>query len=61
MKIAVAVIILQVIAYTWAHLYFSYKAGAEVAPTTSIGFYTFCGCEAGICGWIKNRKKKDEN
>ena len=56
MKFIVAFIVLQVIAYTWLHMYLSYKVGMEIAPTTSVGFYTFCGCEAGICGWIKNRK-----
>ena len=56
MKIVVAVVVLQVIVYTWVHLYLSSKAGVEIAPTTSIGFYTFCGFEAGICGWIKKSK-----
>ena len=61
MKLALAVIILQVIVYTWVHLYLSSSVGVEIAPTTSIGFYTFCGFEAGICGWIKNSKMKGDN
>lgn len=58
MKIALGAVILQVIIYTWVHLYLSHSAGVEIAPTTSIGFYSFCGLEAGICGWIKNSKLK---
>ena len=56
MKIAVAVVILQVIVYTWVHLWLSSKVGLEIAPTTSIGFYGFCGFEAGICGYLKKNK-----
>ena len=58
MKIALGLVILQVIVYTWVHLYLSHSAGVEIAPTTSIGFYSFCGLEVGICGWIKNAKLK---
>lgn len=58
MKIVLAVIIIQVIVYTWLHLYLSYKVGMEIAPSATIGFYGFCGIEAGICGWIKNSKKE---
>ena len=60
MKIAVAAVIIQVIGYSWVHLILSYLAGVEIAPTTSIGFYTFCGFEAGVCGWIKTRGGKSE-
>lgn len=63
MKIVLALIIGQVIVYTWIHLYLSYKVGMEVAPSATIGFYSFCGIEAGVCGWIRNTKKegtKDE-
>lgn len=60
MKIVLAVIIIQVIAYTWFHLYLSYKVGTEIAPSATIGFYGFCGIEAGVCGWIKNSKKEGE-
>lgn len=56
MKIALAIIILQVIVYTWVHLYLSHSAGVEIAPTTTIAFYSFCGLEAGICGWLKKNK-----
>ena len=58
MKIVLAVIIIQVIVYTWLHLYLSYKVGMEIAPSATIGFYGFCGIEAGVCGWIKNSKKE---
>ena len=63
MKVVLALIIVQVIAYTWVHMYLSYKIGMEIAPSATIGFYGFCGVEAGVCGWIKNSKKegtKDE-
>lgn len=61
MKIVLALIILQVIVYTWVHLYLSYRVGIEIAPTTSIGFYSFCGVEAGICGFVKTNKVKSES
>ena len=60
MKIVLALIILQAIVYTWVHLYLSYNVGIEIAPTTSVAFYSFCGVELGICGWIKNQKNKGE-
>ena len=53
MKLCVAVIIAQVIAFAWVSLYLSYKVGMEIAPTTTVGFFGFCGAEAGICGMIK--------
>lgn len=56
MKIALAIIILQVIVYTWIHLFLSFKCQMEIAPTTTIGFYSFCGFEAGVCGYIKKIK-----
>lgn len=56
MKIVVALVIFQVIVYTWLHLYLSYRVGVEIAPTTTIGFYSFCGFEAGVCGWIRTKK-----
>lgn len=57
MKIILSLIILQVIIYTWVHLYLSFKCGTEIAPSATIGFYSFCGVEAGVCGFIKSRKK----
>lgn len=57
LKIAVGVIILQAIVYTWVHLYLSRSVGVEIAPITSCAFYTFCVGELSICGVIK--KKKD--
>lgn len=60
MKIIVALVVVQVIVYTWVHLYLSHSAGVEIAPTTTIGFYAFCGFEAGVCGWIKNSDKKGD-
>ena len=59
MKVVVAVVVLQVIAYTWAHLYLSSKCGVEIAPTTSLGFYGFCGFEAGICGYLKKKNESE--
>lgn len=61
MKIVLALVILQVIVYTWVHLYLSCKVGMEITPTTSIGFYAFCGFEAGICGWLKQSKPSKTN
>ena len=55
MKIAVAIIILQAIVYTWVHLYLSSNAGVEVAPMTSVAFYTFCLGELSVCGIIKSK------
>ena len=56
MKIAVGLIILQAIIYTWVHLYLSSKVGVEVAPTASVAFYTFCLGELSVCGLIKKSK-----
>ena len=61
MKIVIGVIILQVVVYTWVHLYLSYSVGMEIAPTATIGFYSFCGLEAGVCGWLKKHKKIQKN
>ena len=60
MKILLAMVILQVIAYTWAHLILSARVGMEIAPTTSVAFYGFCGAEAGICGWLKKKGEQSE-
>lgn len=56
MKIAVAAIILQAVVYTWVHLYLSSTVGVEVAPMTSVAFYTFCLGELSVCGMIKKNK-----
>lgn len=56
MKAVLAAIVLQVICYTWSHLFLSAKAGFEVAPVTSVAFYAFCGFEAGVCGKIQQTK-----
>lgn len=61
MKLAVAIIILQAIVYTWVHLYLSSKAGVEVAPMTSVAFYTFCLGELSVCGLIKKSKGGTKN
>ncbi len=58
MKILLVLIIVQVIAYTWLHLYLSYRVGMEIAPSATIGFYSFCGIEVGVCGWLKKSKKE---
>lgn len=60
-KIAVAVILIQVFAYTWVHLILSYIVGVEIAPAVSCAFYGFCGAEAGLLAWIKNIKTKNES
>ena len=56
MKLAVAIVILQAIVYTWVHLYLSHAAGLEIAPTASCAFYTFCLGELSVCGLIKKSK-----
>ena len=62
MKLLLAAIVLQVIAYMWACAYWSRLAGFEIAPVQSAAFYAFCGFECGVCGYIKNRsEKKKEN
>ena len=58
MKLAVGVIILQAIVYTWVHLYLSASIGVEVAPATTVAFYTFCLGELSVCGLIKKAKSK---
>lgn len=58
MKVAVALILLQVFAYTWVHLVLSFLVGVEIAPTVSCAFYGFCGAEAGLLAWIKGNKIK---
>ena len=60
MKLLLGLIVLQVIAYTWAHLWLSAQTGMEIAPTTSVAFYGFCGAEAGICGWLRKKGEDDE-
>lgn len=55
MKWVVAIVILQAIVYTWVHLFLSYKVGLEIAPTTSVAFYTFCLGELSVCGVIKKK------
>ena len=57
MKLAVAIILLQAIIYTWVHLYLSYSVGTEIAPTTTVAFYTFCLGELSVCGVIKSKRK----
>ena len=63
MKLLLAVIVLQVIAYIWTCAYWSRLAGFEIAPVQSAAFYAFCGFECGACGWIKTKidKKKENN
>lgn len=61
MKFAVVFILLQVFTYMWAHLYFSYKVGMEIAPVTSCAFLAFCGAEAGLLAMIKKIKEEKNN
>ena len=58
MKLLLAVIVLQVIAYTWMCAYWSRLAGFEIAPVQSAAFYGFCGFECGVCGYIKKKSEK---
>lgn len=57
MKIAILAIILQAIVYTWVHLYLSARVGMEIAPTTSVAFYTFCLGELSACAYLKLKKE----
>lgn len=63
-KKAVIVILVQVFVYTWIHLILSAFVGTEIAPTTSVAFYGFCGAEAGLLAYIRkldksNKQKED--
>lgn len=60
-KIVVASVLVQVFVYTWFHLFLSAKVGMEIAPTTSVAFYAFCGAEAGLLAWIRKLDKPDKN
>lgn len=59
-KAIVILVLVQVFLYTWAHLILSYIVGLEIAPTTSVAFYTFCGAEAGLLAWIRKINKQTE-
>ena len=56
-KKAVIVILVQVFLYTWIHLIVSAFVGMEVAPTTTVAFYGFCGAEAGLLAYIRKLDK----
>ena len=56
-KITVVVVLVQVFLYTWTHLFLSALVGIEIAPTTSVAFYAFCGAEAGLLAWLKKLDK----
>lgn len=60
LKIAVTAVLLQAFVYIWVHLFLSYKVGVEIAPTTSVAFFSFCVGEAGFTAWIETRKKKGD-
>jgi hypothetical protein len=57
-KIALVFVLLQAFAYTWAHLFLSYKIGVEIAPAVSVAFYAFCGGEVGLVAWLSNNDNK---
>lgn len=59
-KITVVVVLVQVFLYTWMHLFLSAMAGIEIAPTTSVAFYSFCGAEAGLLAWLKKLDKQTD-
>ena len=58
-KKAVIAVLTQVFIYTWVHLILSAIVGMEIAPTTSVAFYTFCGAEAGLLAWLRKLDKKN--
>jgi hypothetical protein len=59
-KAIVILVLVQVFLYTWVHLILSSIIGLEIAPTTSVAFYTFCGAEAGLLAWIRKINKQTE-
>lgn len=60
-KVSVVVVLSQVFLYTWIHLILSTIVGMEIAPTTSVAFYGFCGAEAGLLALLKKSDKPDED
>lgn len=56
-KAIVIVVLVQVFLYTWVHLILSAVVGMEIAPTTSVAFYSFCGAEAGLLAFIRKIKQ----
>ena len=60
-KIAVIAVLSQVFLYTWVHLILSAFIGMEIAPTTSVAFYGFCGAEAGLLAFIQKLSKQHES
>ncbi len=62
-KVLVALVIIQVLAYTYINMYLSYKVSLEISPTLTTCFFAFFGLEAGILGAIKTTKTKkgDDN
>jgi hypothetical protein len=61
MKLAVSIIIAQLIVYGWVHLFLSYRNGSEVAPQSTEAFFTVCTSELGITGLIKVAKEVTTN
>lgn len=59
-KWIVIIVVAQAFLYTWVHLVLSYCVGMEVAPTTSVAFFGFCGAEAGLLAWIRKLDKSDK-
>lgn len=59
-KAIVILVLVQVFLYTWAHLILSSIVGLEIAPTTSVAFYGFCGAEAGLLAWLKKLDKQTD-
>lgn len=62
-KVLVALVIIQVLLYTYINMYLSYKVSIEISPTLTTCFFAFFGLEAGILGMIKTTKTKkgDDN
>ena len=57
----IGLVLFQVIAYAWIHLYLSYRVGTEVSPTASVAFFTVCVGELSICGLLKKSNKKEKS
>lgn len=60
-KVVVIAVLIQVFLYTWVHLILSAFIGVEIAPTTSVAFYGFCGAEAGLLAFIQKLSKQQES
>ena len=58
-KLIIATILLFLFVFTAAVLIAFWHNGSEPS-TLIVAVFGFCGCEAGLLGWIKNTKEKQE-